>query len=85
MGVVVTLILTSCSGTDYLSVIPQGSQAVISFDQSDVITMRTTPKVAHCLKDVLTGEIQYLDPELHLTSGGGKIIPVADVQVKLDS
>lgn len=32
MSVFVTLILTSCSGTDYLSVIPQGSQAVISFD-----------------------------------------------------
>lgn len=32
MSVITTLILTSCSGTDYLSVIPQGSQAVISFD-----------------------------------------------------
>ena len=32
MSVLITLILTSCSGTDYLSVIPQGSQAIISFD-----------------------------------------------------
>lgn len=32
MSVIVSLILTSCSGNDYLSVIPQGSQAVISFD-----------------------------------------------------
>ena len=45
---------------------------------SEVTTIRVTPNVAYCLKDVLTGEIQYLDPDSKLTSGGGRIIPVGD-------
>ena len=87
-GAAFAMLLSSCSGDEYLNTIPKGSTALVSVDPAAMVTDRSDqPQVLETLLHLSAGESSGIDPSskyyLFVSPDGnlGMTVRVEDLQL----